>query len=113
MYVKTKILSFNKNGSHYTEQYKYIDENIFIHIIRFENIEFEFNELMKKYKLDIILNTHANKSIHTKKFTVKSFISELIKLINEIYHNDFITFGYDKINQMRTFKMRNGLKVHQ
>ena len=52
---------------------------------------------MKKYKLDIILDRKNNKSKY-KKFTIKSFSPELIKLINEIYHKDFIMFGYKKLN---------------
>ena len=97
-YIKNRILTRSHQGNHYTEQCKYIDQNIFIHIIKFENIEFEFNELMKKYKLDIVLNQKKdNTSRHEKRFTVKSFTPEIIKLINEIYHKDFITFGYDKI----------------
>lgn len=99
LYIKKHILNRNHQGDHYTEQYKYIDQNIFIHIIKFENIEFEFNELMKKYKLDIVLNQKDNTSRHEKLFNVKSFTPETIKLINEIYHKDFITFGYDKIKQ--------------
>jgi len=99
LYVKKRILNREERGNHYTEQYKYMDQNIFIHIIRFENLEFEFNELMKKYKLDMTLNIKANQSRHKKKFSIKSFTPELIKLINEIYHKDFVTFGYEKIKQ--------------
>ena len=99
LYIKTHILNREPQGNHYTQQYKYIDQNIFIHIIKFENLEFEFNELMKKYKLDIILNQKDNTSKHKKKFTVESFTPEIIRLINFIYHKDFITFGYDKIKQ--------------
>jgi hypothetical protein len=96
-YIKMRILQRGHQGSHYTEQYKYIDHNMFIYIIKFENIEIEFNELMKKYKLDIVLNQKDNASRYKKRFTVKSFTPELIKFINKIYHKDFITFGYDKI----------------
>ena len=97
IYLKQRILNRSKTGDHYTEQYKYIDESQYIHIIKFENIKVEFNELMKKYKLDIVLNEKNNESAFTKKFTVKSLTPELIKLINKIYHNDFIKFGYEKI----------------
>ena len=85
---------------HYTNQYRYYEKNpnIVIHIIKFENLEFEFNELMKKYKLNIVLDSSKNnKCIREKKFSVKSFTPEIIKLINKIYHKDFITFRYDKI----------------
>ena len=96
-HVKDNILNRSKTGDHYGEQYKYIDENAVIHILHFENIELEFNELMRKYKLDIKLNRKDNQSISVKKFTVESFTPELIKLINEVYHKDFVTFNYEKI----------------
>ena len=96
--IKNKVLKHDTNyGGHYSEQYKYIDKNAVIHIIKFENIEVEFNELMKKYNLDIVLNETHNRCKHKKKFSVKSFTPELIKLINEVYDKDFTTFGYDKI----------------
>ena len=53
---------------------------------------------MEKYKLDIKLNRRDNSAKNVKKFTVKSFTPELIELINKVYHEDFIKFGYDKIN---------------
>lgn len=98
-HTKSHILSRSQVGNHYSEQYKYIDENVVIHIVHFENIELEFNELMRKYKLDIKLNRKDNQSISVKKFTVESFTPELIKLINEVYHKDFITFDYKKIDK--------------
>ena len=98
-HTKSQILSRSQVGDHYSEQYRYIDENAVIHILHFENIELEFNELMKKYKLDIKLNRKDNQATSVKKFTVESFTPELIKLINEVYHKDFITFDYKKIDK--------------
>lgn len=96
-FIKQKILNRSQTGDHYTEQYKYFDPDISIHIIHFENLEVEFNKLMEKYNLDVVLDKKHNKSVHTKTFTVQSFTPELIKLINEIYHYDFILYGYNKI----------------
>ena len=36
-------------------------------------------------------------SAKNKKFGIHSFSPDTIKLINEVYHLDFVTFGYDKI----------------
>ena len=95
---KKTIMSGMVRG-HYIEQYKYIDDNIPIHIIHFENIEIEFNKLMKDYNLDISLNKKSNTCRYfIKKFNVNSFSPELIELINKVYHKDFITFGYTKID---------------
>lgn len=96
LYIKECILKRSLEGDHYTEQYKYVDKNIPIHILKFENIEIEFNNLMKEYNLDVNLNIKKNVS-QKKKFTKKSFTPELIKLINEIYDKDFTLFGYKKI----------------
>lgn len=96
IYIKQRINNRSLSGHHYTEQYKYIDNTIPIHILKFENLENGFNKLMKKYSLNITLNKHSN-SATTKKFTVKSFSPKLIQLINKIYHKDFILFGYKKI----------------
>ncbi len=97
-YIKIRVKNRSKKGDHYTEQCRYIDKNTPIHIIHFENIEFEFNELMKKYNLNIKFNRKDNQSMYSKKFTIKSFTPKLIKLINKVYHDDFLTFGYKKIN---------------
>ena len=51
---------------------------------------------MKKYNYNIILNRHDNKGV--KKFTVDDLSSEVISLINNLYHKDFEMFGYKKLN---------------
>lgn len=96
-YIKQKINKRGRHGNHYIEQYKYLDKNIKIHIIHFENIEKEFNELMKKYNIDIQLNEKHNSCKVDKKFTIESFEPEVIRLINRVYHLDFVKFGYKKI----------------
>lgn len=74
-YIKNCILDRDKknhprnkqNGHHHTEQYKYIVPNVSIHIIHIENLKYEFNELMKKYKLNILLDDEIfNKSRRKK-----------------------------------------------
>ena len=95
-YIKEKLLKRSKTGDHYTEQYKYLDQNTNIHIIHYENLHTEFDELMKKYNLHIKIDKHSNKSTLNKKFTVESFSPEIIKLINEIYHKDFEMFDYQR-----------------
>ena len=94
--LKARILAQRNNiGDHYTPQHFYIDPNIKIHIIKFENLTKEFNELMKKYNYNIRLNKHSNKG--KKIYTVNDLSNEVISLINNIYHKDFEMFGYKKI----------------
>lgn len=96
--IKKRILNRCRKGNHYTEQHKYLDENIKVHIIYFENLEKEFNQLMNKYGINIKINKKDNACKIEKKFNINSFQPELIKLINRIYHLDFIKFGYKKIS---------------
>jgi len=97
--VKRHIINRNsvktKKIGHYQEQYKYIDREYNIHILKFENITADFNNLMKKYSLNIELDIIKNKS--NRIFTVDSFSPKLIKLINTVYDKDFKMFDYKKI----------------
>lgn len=92
-----KISKRSQNGHHYTEQYKYLDNDCNIKILKYENLEEEFNNLMVRYNIDLKLNKHSNKS-GEKKFSVSDFSSELVRMINVVYKNDFSNFGYDMIN---------------
>lgn len=80
---------------HFFEQYKYLTNENTIHILKFENLNEDFNCLMKKYNLDITLS-HDNKA-KDKIYSVNDFSKELIELINDVYHYDFIYFNYNKI----------------
>ena len=84
---------------HFTPQYLYThnesDEQIIDHILRYENLEDEFNSLMKSYDLNIRLDTHENKA--NKLYAVKDINQKNIDLINKTYHKDFVLFGYRKL----------------
>lgn len=96
LFLINKIKRRSKIGHHYTEQYKYLDENCKINIIKFENLEKEFHNLMEKYNIDLKLNKHSNKC-DEKKFKVSDFSPDLLKLINRVYKEDFIKFNYNLI----------------
>lgn len=98
-FIKKRVLSRNKNDRyHYVEQNKYLDKSSKIHVIKFENLEEEFNALMEKYGLDIKMNRHDNASKKKKrKFSIESFTPEVIQLINKAYAKDFKKFGYEMI----------------
>jgi len=97
LYLIKKINNRNNNtNKHYIEQYRYLDTSVKIHIIKFENLNKQFNNLMNLYSIkNIKLETH-NKSTN-KKFTILDFSKELIDLINKVYHLDFKKFNYNKI----------------
>jgi hypothetical protein len=83
-----------KMGFHYTEQYLYLDKVINIHIIKFENLLEEFNELINKYNLALPPLFHNN--VGNKQYSIEDLDKDTIDLINDIYHRDFIEFNYEK-----------------
>jgi len=84
-------------GDHYTPQYLYLDPNYTIHVLKFENIEQEFNNLMSLYNLNLTLNKKVNN--YEKIFSIKDMDDELINLIEKTYHEDFIKFEYNFIQK--------------
>jgi hypothetical protein len=90
--IENHSLYGRKGGDHFTEQYKYLDSSIPIHILKFENIKEDFNELMKKYSYNIILNKKIQ--ISKKIFGVNDFSNKTLELIKEVYKKDFELFGY-------------------
>ena len=100
--IKTREQIKNIDKDHYKEQYKYIDNNVKIHIIKKENMHEELKKLFNDYNLSINIDKYINKKINNKEsknnkciFDKNDFEPELIKLINEVYEKDFILFGYD------------------
>ena len=59
-----------------------------IQIIKIEDLE-KMNALAKKIDLDMSIKKNHTQSIKTPALT-----PETIKIINKIYYNDFILFGY-------------------
>ena len=88
-------ISVGKNcvGCYYTEQYRYLDPKCNIRILRYENLEEEFNQLMKDYEHNIVLNIKHNTSI--KIASLSDLTLETIESINSIYEKDFTTFHYE------------------
>lgn len=102
LYLIEKINNRNnwsKSKGHYLEQFKYIDNITVINILKFENLEKEFYELMKKYNIHNIMLKKENTKEMSKsqiKYTTNDFSKELIELINTVYNTDFVLFDYKK-----------------
>jgi hypothetical protein len=96
-YLIDKIKNRSPHGHHYTEQHKYYtpEENVVIHMLRFENLKEDFDELMKKYgypiELSIQTNTKSEKN-EVLPFSCDDFSQELNELIQEVYQKDFDFF---------------------
>lgn len=101
-FILNKIKNIVNCHYHYSEQYKYIDKNYNITIIKYENLSNELPELFKKYDLNIEVNFSEKVNSrenynNSQPFNTSDFSNELIKYINEIYHEDFIIGNYEKI----------------
>lgn len=106
-YVRNKIIHyFNKSyyynerlgimGGSYAPQHLYIDNDFDISILRFENINEDFKNLMKVQGFENVeLSMHKLKA--KKKFSINDFEQITISLINKVYHKDFELFNYEKI----------------
>tara|TARA_X000000950_G_C13899678_1_gene654389 strand:+ start:1899 stop:2564 length:666 start_codon:yes stop_codon:yes gene_type:complete len=96
-----QITNRNKYGCHYTEQYRYTfndDNNSTLHVLKFENLNKEFYQLMDLYSIENVILKSENQAKSTaQRFTVNDFSKNLIRLINEVYDKDFIIFGYKKM----------------
>ena len=88
----TKLNSIQIDSGITTEQYKYIIPGV--HILRFENLEEDFNKLMVQYGLPARLTKHLNKSWNDSVLKVTDFDANTIQMIQTIYKRDFETFGY-------------------
>jgi hypothetical protein len=98
---------------HFIPQYKFIydqSNQIVKHILKFENINNEFIDLMKLYNLidltlDNIFMRSTKNSIDKwddfqKLYNVTNLYPETIDNINKFYHLDFIYFNYDKLEHI-------------
>lgn len=94
-YIIEKIRNRNcvVNFGHYKEQYRYFIPGV--HVLRFENLKEDFDNLMNKFnlKLELTLKLNSNKKI----FTIKDLEKNTINLINKIYEKDFKIFKYEMI----------------
>jgi hypothetical protein len=84
---------------HFAPQYLYthdaLGQKVIKKILRYENLQDDFNNFMKENGMDIKLDSHENRS--NKLFTVDHISQRNISLINEVYHKDFIFFDYRKL----------------
>ena len=98
-FLINKIKNRLEFGNHYTEQFKYLDKDYNIHIIKYEDLIPSLRKLYKKYDLEIAL---TDKKINTSKeknknrtFTTNDFDNDLKTLINSVYKEDFELFRYN------------------
>ena len=88
---------------HWNVQSLYIDDMIPIRVLRFENLDREFDDLMRSYHMRVYLgwaNTAAEQRRRTTaekgqhRFTTAHFDENTIRLIQDTYRIDFLRWGY-------------------
>lgn len=99
-FVKEKLGNFKENkywnGCHILPQYKYTHEGVKCdNILHFENLDNDFEKLMKDNNYPNIKLPKNNKSV--KKLSEDDLDRESIDLINKVYHKDFKYFNYSKL----------------
>ena len=99
-FIKENINKYKKNIFHYDGHF--IPQSEFIYgypqcdeILRFENLDSDFYNLLNKYKYPPMKLLHENKSYGNT--TVDSLNKDSIAIINKIYKDDFENFGYKMI----------------
>ena len=96
--------SFKKNyiNSRIIKQTDFVFKNkkkIINHVLKMENLEDDFNNLMKKFDINInIKNRKINVSNQKKKFNINNIRTELLYIFNNYYKDDFSNFGYNMKN---------------
>jgi len=98
-FIKEKLTNFEKNerwnGCHILPQYKYTHGKIKCkHILKFENLDKEFEELNTKFNIEHVKLNKNNKS--KSKLNVDDLTPQSKELIYSVYKKDFELFGYKK-----------------
>jgi len=100
-YIREKIHRRSMvRGGHYSDMFRYIDMNLTVHVLRFENLAEELRELWGKYNLTAELEVLNNSFLHhqtakSKVFRRSNFGPRTRRLVKKVYQNDFDWFGYD------------------
>ena len=104
-----ELSQINGLNQHIQQQYKFLVNNItekkiLCNLLKYENLHEDFKEFIEIYKQDNkvynLLYNNIYKNIKIKKnYDINNILSSNdIKLINEIYDEDFLLFGYNKIS---------------
>jgi len=98
-----EILRYNINDYHTYYDYIYHkDKKVIPHVLKLENLNNEFNQLMSDYNCEIRMDKKKNlsgKFYSDIKYGVEHISKENLKLINEKFKKDFHYFNYDMIKR--------------
>lgn len=100
---RTGSRGYYYNAGHYIPQYDFVYEGhtkVMHHVLRFENLTAEFNALMELYELSVRLPEKQVRVSHDKKLGVYNLTEANIKMIEMVYEQDFLEWGYDVMSRL-------------
>ena len=106
-WIRSMLRKRSFQTGHLLPQHHYVynvdGKQLVDHVIRFENLTFEFDELMRLYGLNVTLSQNAkvnqgHRSDEGFRFSFKDMTQKTLDLINEVYQKDFELLGYPMIN---------------
>jgi hypothetical protein len=101
------------NLQHWWPQHKFIydaDGNKMVdYVLRMDNLNQEFNDLMREYNLPLQLNSKTNES--NKMYGLKDIFTNNLSKINKIYKKDFELFGSEMIEVNNVKKLIEDNKI--
>jgi Sulfotransferase family len=103
-----ELKSITSYPGHFLPQHYYVydDRNhqVITHILRYENLNEEFTDLMKKYGLEDIRLPPKPSPLEGEVVFSKEFLSpETLAAINDFYRSDFLIFGYPMVERPSQF----------
>lgn len=108
-WVRDAIRTTRQEGTcylgHCIEFYKFVyskeGERLVHHVLKYENLQMDFDNLMQQYEIPLSLSgveVYQNKTNRT--LTRDDFFHETVTIINKWAKNDFKWFGYDPIRYL-------------
>ena len=87
------------SGFHAAPQYDYVYDRHgnqrVRHVLKYENLEQDFNSLMKSYNISLRLpRIKVNRSPRIRSLTIADFDKKTLEAINNVYARDFEMFQY-------------------
>ena len=107
-WLQKRLLTNHSRGRLLQRQATYIsDEGGLLrvkHILHYENLEEEFNTLMKHYNMSLRYSKKKiNASLRDRNLTISDLNEKTLAVINSVYAKDFADFGYAVETETRRF----------